>query len=344
MAQPLKSQSDSTVSDRTLADCADRCRALPAFQAGARAFTQGEILDAAEWRGDLAKFRAVWLERRARAAAAATMEAEPTAKAVDEAVNAFRYARDLVSAEECDRWLDQRGLKFTHLLAAVSRRLKAELAEADTPAELAAGDEAVFCIEAMLSDEFTLWAHRLARRVAVALDAGESMAAPAAMAASLPPWEERMKTTVTAIVTPDRRRRALANQRMGLTRLTLTAAEFDSETAAREARLCVMEDGVALAETADANGISCQQMETFLEELPETWQMALISARPGDVVSPPADPDSGCVRLLHVLRRREPSLEDEGVLAALDTGLVLDRLEELETRHVRWTINLEIEA
>ena len=73
-------------------------------------------------------------------------------------------------------------------------------------------------------------------------------------------------------------------------------------------------------------------------------RLALVSAWPGDVVSPAADRDSGCVRLLHVLRRREPSLEDEGVLAALDTGLVFDRLQELETRHVRWAINLEIEA
>ena len=196
MVQPLKTTSDALDSDLRLAGVAGRSRALPALRGGTRAFTLGDILDAAEWRGDLAGFRADWIARQARATAAAERELEPAAEEVESAVNEFRYARDLVSAEECERWLGQRGLEFTHLTTCVSRRLQAALADADAPAELAACDQEIFWIEAILSDEFTLWSHRLARRVALALEAGETLSETAGLAALLPAMEERLKAAV----------------------------------------------------------------------------------------------------------------------------------------------------
>ena len=113
-------------------------------------------------------------------------------------------------------------------------------------------------------------------------------------------------------------------------------------SAAREARLCAVEDGVALAETATANGFACRQVEAFLDELPENWRASLLSARSGDIISPTSEDD--CFPLLHVLRRREPSLEDETVRRRLNEGLVQQQLQELETRHVRWTIAMEVGA
>jgi hypothetical protein len=270
------------------------------------------------------------------------MELEPAAEDVEAAVNEFRYARDLVSAEECERWLDQRGLDFAHLTACMSRRLQAALADAEGPAELAAGDQAIFCLEAILSDEFTLWSHRLARRVALALDAGVALPESAGLAALLPAMEERLQAAVAGWTTPDRQRRALANQRLGLTQITLQATDFDSAPAAREARLCAVVDGASLAETATANGFACRQVEAFLDELPQNWRPALLSARSGDIVLPSGEED--CFPLLHVLRRREPGLEDEGVRGRLNDGLVLQRLQELETRHIRWALAMEVDA
>jgi hypothetical protein len=341
MAQPPNNTSASLDPDRALAGVANKSRALPALQVGARYFTLGDILDAAEWRGDLAGFRLNWIVRHARANAAAKMELEPAPEEVESAVNEFRYARDLVSAEECERWLDQRGLEFTHLTTCVSRRLQAALADADAPAELAASDQEIFCIEAILSDEFTLWAHRLASRLALGLDAGMTFP-EGGVVALLPAMEERLQAAVAGWTTPDRQRRALANQRLGLTQITVEASEFDSAPAAREARLCTVVDGVSLAETATANGFACQQVEGFLDKLPENWRPGLLSARSGDIVAPRGDEDR--FPLLHVLRRREPSLDDEGVLGRLNDGLVLQRLQELETRHIRWAIALEVDA
>jgi len=154
--------------------------------------------------------------------------------------------------------------------------------------------------------------------------------------------EERLQAAVAGWTTPDRQRRALANQRLGLTQITVEASEFDSAPAAREARLCTVVDGVALAETATVNGFSSRKVEAFLDELPENWRPVLLSARSGDIVAPPADED--CFPLLHVLRRREPSLENESVLDRLNEGLVLQRLQELETRHIRWAIAMEVDA
>lgn len=342
MAQPPKSPSAALAAERTPADLAERSRALPALQGGARIFTLGDILNAAEWRGDLAEFRTGWLARRASAVAAAKMELAPSAAEVESAVDDFRYARDLVSAEECERWLAQRGLEFEHLTACMARRLQSALVDADEPEEFAAGEEALFAIEAILADDFALWARRLARRVALALDAGTTFPANGGLDELWPRLEEYLQAAIASWITPERQRRALANQRLGLTHLTLEVAEFDSEHAAREARLCTVEDGVALAGTAAANDCACKRTEDFLEDLPEGWRPVLVGARSGDIVAPPSEDD--CFRLLHVLRRREPSLEDEAVVARLNDGLMRQRLQELETRHIRWTITVEADA
>ena len=342
MALPLKGTAGAAGSDHALVDVERGSRALPALLAGGRCFTLGDILDAAEWRGDLVKFRADWTARQVRAAAAAERELEPAAEEVESAVNEFRYARDLVSGEECERWLGQRGLEFADLTAAMSRRLQAALAGAAGPAEFVDGTEEIFLTDAILSDEFTLWSHRLAHRIALALDAGTTFPEADGLMALLPAMEERLNAAVAGWTTPDRQRRALANQRLGLTRITLAVTEFDSEPAAREARLCAVEDGVALAETAAANGFACRQEDAFLDELPENWRPVLVGARSGDIVFPSGD--AGCFPLLHVLRRREPSLEEESVLRRLNDGLVQQRLQELATRHIRWAIAMEVGA
>ncbi len=98
--------------------------------------------------------------------------------------------------------------------------------------------------KAILGDEFTLWSHRLARHLALALDAGATLPETARLAELLPAIDEQLKAAVAGWTTPDRQRRALANQRLGLTQITLQATDFDAAPAAREARLCAVEDGM----------------------------------------------------------------------------------------------------
>ena len=363
-----------------LEPAADTSTVVPAFRAGSRIFSLDDILAAAEARGEFAEFQ---VGRAARLAASAeACGRSPAAGAVEAATDAFRFARDLVSAEECDRWLAQRGLSFEDLTASVTRRLRAELApedEAPNPPEPDAWDATRFRTDALLADEFTGWARGLGWRVALACEQGAlpadetagkpsqngkvrdgsrgrgsvavpqqdrdshrpTSAATGSLADLWPELEERFTAACAALVTPERRRRELTTQRLQLLRLEISAAEFESGAAAREAFLCAREDGAALAEVATANGFPVAAHEVFLGDLTPDWQQALISAKPGDVVAPlTAD---GRAVVLQLLGKREPSLDDPAVCRRLDADLRRQHFGELEAKHVRWLINVEVE-
>ncbi len=311
-----------------------------AFQGGLRVFTVDDILSAAEWRGVLADFRTDWSRRLTSARTAEAEGLAPDAAAIEAATDAFRYARDLVSADECDRWLGDRGLTFEDLTASVTRRLQAEMSDPVEGCEPEADDEPIFLLDALLADEFTVWARDLAWRVALACEEKTLPSDPNPEIEIWPELEERFVSAGAALITPDRRKRELAAQRLRFLRVTVEVAEFDSDPAAREAVLCAREAGSSLAGIAGVNGFPCQTVAGFLGDLPEGWRPALISARPGDVVRPP-DADGGII-VLNVLNRQEPALDDVAVCERLDTELRDRHFSELESRHIRWLINVEL--
>lgn len=319
---------------------------LPAFQCGQRPFTLLDILHAAELQGALPPFRERWQARWVTAGRAAALGREPDVSEIEAATDAFRYARDLVSAEECDRWLGQLGLEFTDLSSSVSRRLQAELAEelpsAGEPPVLAGAEEAFF-IDAILAPEFPIWARALAWRAALAVEQDGWGGGDFGWVKDVwREWDERYRTTCVALAIPGQRQRGLQQQWMNLTRVTFEFGGFDSESAAREAICCVRVDGDSLAEVAGLNGLPCQTLEVLIEDLPAEWRPVLASARPGDV-NLVTGAESG-IQVLRLLNRREPRLDDPGVLARIDEQIISTHFRELESRHVRWLVQLEAAA
>ena len=315
---------------------------LPAFKAGSRVISLDDILAAAEWRGELAPFRANREQALAAALVAEAAGRTPEPAAVEAATAEFRYARDLVSAEECDQWLEQRGLTFADLTASVTRRLLAECPEIGEPTGLPPGAGAILRTEALLADEFTDWARQLAWRSALAVADNALPSVGLAPATAYAELEARFAAAAAALAEPARRTRELAAQRLELLWVEILAAEFTDEGAAHEAFLCVREDGSTLAEVAAANGFPTRTNAAFLGELPPEWQPALLSATVGDVLPPRAGADSAVV--LQLLHRREPSLADAAVTERLDREVRRQHFGQLEARHIRWLINVEVEA
>jgi hypothetical protein len=314
--------------------------ALPAFQCGPRVYFLDDILEAARNLGEFARYRSDWLTRQGAAQAAETEGLSPDSAAVDTATEAFRYARDLVSAEECERWLEARGLVFEDLVGCVTRRLQSNLAELGDPLEPTPEHERLLRNDALLADEFNAWAKHLAQRIAVAAEAGRTIPGEASLTALWPELEAGFAAVTAAIATPERRQRALAGQRLELMRVSFDFAEFDSADAVREAILCAGEDGTTLRETAEANAFPCQTAECFLGDLPAAWAELLTSARVGEAVAPPVGDDR--IVALSLLSRREPSLEDTAVCQRIDEALIRQHFRELESRHIRWSINVEL--
>ena len=161
-------------------------------------------------------------------------------------------------------------------------------------------------------------------------------------------WEEllaleaRFQAASQALLTPENQRRALASLRLPLMRLNLGILELESEAAAREAFLCATEDGIPLEALAAENRHAFRSVTDFLEALPEDWQQAVLSASPGAVLRPFRVGDG--FQLCRLVSKKDPSLADPTVLSRVDASLLSAHFQELENRHIRWHVNLELDA
>src|SRR5215212_9932465 len=82
----------------------------PLFACDSRDFEMRDVVDAALFRGEIAR---LWLESLTRMKAAELGEQSDAVLAdgaIDEAAVAFRYRYDLITAEETEAWLEARGL------------------------------------------------------------------------------------------------------------------------------------------------------------------------------------------------------------------------------------------
>lgn len=323
------------------APATEEARAPVALLCGGLEYTLGDLLTAAECLGDLTRFRAAWQvrERAARAAEAAGLT--PTSDAVDEAVSVYRYARDLVSGEECEAWLTERGLTFDDLAACVTRRLQAQIAAPPRAIETSL-DETHFRRDALLAEEFNAWGHRFARHLAAVVEVAGALPASGEVAAHWPRLQATYAATAERAATQEGRQRVLGQQRMRLLRLAYELAEFDSLDAAREAMLCAREDNAPLSDIAAANGFPCRTLESFVGDLPPSWVELLAGTRVGEPVIPP--PTNHAHLVLSIARRSEPTLADAAVCARIDHALVEQQFRALEGRHITWRINVEVSS
>src|SRR4051794_34733959 len=136
-----------------------------------RPFDYRNLIDAANFRGELEPvwkdlLRLVAAERRADAE-----ELEVDDEAIESAAEQFRYERDLITAEETERWLADRGLTLNDFSAYFIRHYwNKRLPEAETGAVdyLSAPNDLrdLLINELILSGELDRMALRLSRRVA----------------------------------------------------------------------------------------------------------------------------------------------------------------------------------
>src|SRR5262250_3159654 len=71
-----------------------------------------DVIDAGLWRGDLEDAWQLFLTRLEAEKQADESDLEMDEDEIDSAAEAFRYERDLITAEETEQWLSARGLSL----------------------------------------------------------------------------------------------------------------------------------------------------------------------------------------------------------------------------------------
>ena len=141
----------------------------------------------------------------------------------------------------------------------------------------------------------------------------------------------------TLALTPQARGDALTFLRLGLTRVELEILELESDDAAREALLCLREDGETMAEVAHDGGYPLQQRRWWTDEIPAELQMRFLSAVPGEVFGPIPNEDE--FQIYRVVRKLEPELDDPEVAARIDAHLVQNHFAERTARSIRFLLD-----
>ena len=335
---------------------------------GDQDFTARDAIDAALFRGELDSkwkefLRCVESEKRAD-----ELDLELDDDAIATAVEAFRYEHDLITAEETEAFLANRGLTLDDFTDYFTRHYYASaIPEKVLPENIdyisaSAELRQLFTAELILSGELErmttelIW--RLAARCAEKEVDSEALAteersfldrkkiAPT----QLPNWLERLgrdlewfnemvaieaayRRRCDTLLVPQARQRELAMLRLPLTRFETEVIELESRDAAQEALFCVREDGMSMEEVAIEGRYPYRRVDFLFEDIPSDAQQRFLSVSAGDVLEPVARGDG--FELCRIIKKIEPQADDSTVGLRIEQRLLDRHFSELASKYTQ---------
>ena len=220
----------------------------------------------------------------------------------------FRYERSLVAAEEMEAWLDRWELSIGEWRDYLRGALPA-------------GDRAAW-VSAVCSGALEQAAQELAAKAAAAEALGE------------PDLDRAYERFVAEAVTAEALGSILETRRSDWIRVDCRTLVFPAEAAAREAALCVRDDGMALAEVAAQAGVEMREHALYLEDAGDELGNALLSARTGELLGPL--PLADRFALVLVDDKVEPTLDDPEILRSVQEAARRRAIEREVVNRVTW--------
>jgi hypothetical protein len=138
------------------------------------------------------------------------------------------------------------------------------------------------------------------------------------------------------LVKPDALGREIRMHQLEWVQLDCQTLAFEAAEPAREAMLCLREDGLTIEEVAGDAHLEPVATRFFIEDLDPELQPRFVSAMPGDVIGP--SPREGQHMLYLVLSKMMPGDQDPAVRARAADRLVARAVTSEAQRRVRWRI------
>lgn len=290
---------------------------------------------------------------------------------IDSASVEFRYRHDLITAEETERWLQDRGLDLAGFSDYFARRYWAkaysgavELPNTTYP-KANADDKGLFLADLILSDSLERMAAAFSQRVAsvaapnqpdaegVARERAKFFERTKLDEAELADWlgqlgrdsawldemltaEAVYRKAVDAIINDKALQRELVPMQLNLTRFEIETVEVDSKDAAAEVIACARDDGMSLTEVAEEGRYPFRRTQILLEDIPPDLQPRFLSVKAGTILEPIARDDS--FEIVRVTGRTEPALKDPAVRGRLEQRLSGRHFSEVVAKRIAWQI------
>jgi hypothetical protein len=318
-----------------------------AFSIADRAYLWIDVALAAMAQGDWGAF-----ERRLAAGLACAAEADarplPLDDEVEEAASAFRYERDLIASADLDKWLEGVGVSTDDWLEYLRRDVLRRMWSADleqlidrfpiSPRQL----QGAAVAEGVCSGAFDAFADAFAGRAALVFSVGSAVLPPghdesrsADRAVSLARRHRHWMTTRTEgdilprlaevlriedafeaasahVISLGSLSDIVSAHRLDWVVLELDTISFATEPAAREALLCIREDGMSMQDVSRLSRRNVTRRRAFLEDMPRDYRDLLMSVTAGQSVGP-LHIDGGFA-VAGIVGRFAPGLDDEYVI------------------------------
>ncbi len=311
-----------------------------ALEIGGEAFSLAALVLAAIVQGAWMPFERAVAEGLAAERAGVAVDEEQ----VEAATEAHRRHRRLLAADDLRAWLAERDLDVRTWRTVLRRRAQRLAAPEppDTSGITTGSIAAVLRDEALIEGILDATATRLTQHAFAAEELGEAAPAPAPAAVADVVATARAAGAAhlldPAVIEPEARRlvglaaafdayrRAwpepkiaaiLRDRRLDWLAVSWREAPFSAEDAAREALLCVTEDGEDLEALTARVGVPLREHEAVLGQMEQPLSSLLAAAQKGEAVGPAELSDDWCA--IHVVDRRVPALaEPDAVERARD--------------------------
>jgi hypothetical protein len=266
----------------------------PAFTVGRRQFLWRDVAERLDW--------------DALSAQAANDAEELDDDALDQEAARWRYERNLVAGEEMEAWLARWELTVSEWRAYLR----------GSPG---AGERALWA-RAVCSGALERAARDLAARAAAADALGE------------PDLDLAFERFLADAVEHRTLESVLEIRKADWLRVDCRTLVFESDPAAREAALCIRDDGMALAEVAAQAGVEVREHSLHLEDAEGELGNALLSARTGELLGPL--PLADRFALVLVDGKVEPALADPEILRRVQEAARERAIEREVVNRVTW--------
>jgi hypothetical protein len=341
------------------------------FSIGGVDFTWLDVALSAMARGQWPAFERRLAEGLACASRADREDAPPSQDTLDAAATAFRYDHDLISVADVTAWLERTRIDNDHWIAYLNRDLLRtrwadeleEILERFPPSarELLAAAVA----EGICSGVFATFEEALAGRAAFVFENDAEQfqyicrghtpaslhAAVARLAQTHAHWvsmrpaddstarlakvlqiESAFNLLIDRVAANGRLNAIVESNRLEWMRIELDTVSFAFEAAAREAMLCIREDGLSLHDVAALSRRRVARSSVVLEDVDPEYRDRLLAAEPGRVLGPLAV--DGHFDVTTLLCRTTPSLGDPVVAARARQALVDISIQHAARNHV----------
>lgn len=306
-------------------------------------FGWDEIVAAAEAWGDWQPFVAETRQALACLTYAAETNQLPTANEVREAATQFRYAHNLISAEDTQVWLDRWEMTANDWMNCLrgqllSKRWAARLDEIVAAHPISDEDIATVIKDyAVCADQLAEWAQKLAGHAAMASQAVSSgcfdakTGSPRDLVFRIEAEFDRQRQQT---VTPKQVETKIVDHRLDWIRFDCRYLRFTDERQAREAAFCVTEDGLTLDEVARDAHCEVRHWSFYLDEIEAGVRPHFLAAGQGDWLGP--------IRMLNafslfsVVAKQMPAAGDPQIKQRAEQAIIGGMMEQAINERVKW--------